>query len=352
MIKIILNCIDLKINTGGIARLNILLENFLQKKKYNFIVSTLSGYHKKFLLSPKIYNSYNSKIIFFLKNFIFQFLSNFAIYSHVALAKAHILNKNSYLIFIYGRDIWNIKSKRQIDLLKKAKYLISCSKFTINKSEKIHNVKFNNAISIWPGLGKKFFRFKNKKKHKNVNLLIVGRIVDEQKGHFKILESIMILKDKFHNVRLTIIGDGPFRKNLEDYVRINNLQNYVTFKGFVSQKNIQYYWNKTDIYVMPSVTEGFGFVYIEAMRNALPIIASVHDSGKEINVNNFTGFNVNLNKKHELTEKLAILIKNKKLRIKMGKNSLSRWKNNFTKRHYENRLDFFFKTIVNKHVQE
>ena len=219
MIKIIFNCVDLKINTGGIARLNILLENYLQKKKYNFIVSTLSGYHKKFLLSSKIYNSYNSKIIFFLKNFIFQFFTNFAIYSHIALAKAHILNKNSYLIFIYGRDIWNIKSKRQIDLLKKAKYLISCSKFTINKSEKIHNVKFNNAISIWPGQGKKFFRFKNKKKHKNVNLLVVGRIVDEQKGHLKILESIMILKEKFHNLRLTIIGDGPYRKNLENYVR-------------------------------------------------------------------------------------------------------------------------------------
>ena len=168
----------------------------------------------------------------------------------------------------------------------------------------------------------------------------------------KILESMKILKKKFHNLRLIIIGDGPYKKNIEDYIIVNDLQDCVKLKGFISERNIQYYWNKSDIYVMPSITEGFGFVYIEAMQNGLPIVASIHDAGKEININNLTGFNVNLNNKYELTEKLSILIKNKKLRIKMGQNSFLRWKNNFTKWHYENRLDFFFKTIVHKNEHD
>lgn len=93
---------------------------------------------------------------------------------------------------------------------------------------------------------------------------------------------------------------------------------------------------------MPGIVEGFGIVYIEAMKNSLPVIASIHDAGNEINKNGITGFNIDQFDKKEFINAMSILIENDNLRRDFSNNAFLNYKNNFKFSDYEKRMDKIF----------
>ena len=62
------------------------------------------------------------------------------------------------------------------------------------------------------------------------------------------------------------------------------------------------------MFAMPSLTEGFGLVFIEAMRRGLPLIASRADAGQEVNVDGHTGFTVDREDSERLVAALIALL--------------------------------------------
>jgi phosphatidylinositol alpha-1,6-mannosyltransferase len=80
---------------------------------------------------------------------------------------------------------------------------------------------------------------------------------------------------------------------------------------------------------MPSRGEGFGIAYIEAMRRGLPVVASTHDAGREINLDQQTGFNVSLDQPGELASRLTTLLREPELIRRFGSAAHARWRNEF-----------------------
>ena len=81
-----------------------------------------------------------------------------------------------------------------------------------------------------------------------------------------------ILKKNGIKQRLLIVGDGEYRKNLEDLCKRLNVENSVTFLG---KKNNPYpYFIKSDIFVSASYIEGFSLTGIEAMALKVALIAT------------------------------------------------------------------------------
>jgi phosphatidylinositol alpha-1,6-mannosyltransferase len=88
-------------------------------------------------------------------------------------------------------------------------------------------------------------------------------------------------------------------------------------------------WAETNVFAMPSRSEGFGFVYIEAMRHGLPVLASVHDAGSEVNVDGVTGYNVNLDREGELAERIVHLLREPDHAAQLGNQGRARWHDHF-----------------------
>lgn len=76
------------------------------------------------------------------------------------------------------------------------------------------------------------------------------------------------------DILLFIIGEGPLRVELENQVRFLNLDGHVRFLGFIPNEELVFWFNAADLFVLPSLGEGFGNVLIEAMSCGTPIVAS------------------------------------------------------------------------------
>lgn len=88
---------------------------------------------------------------------------------------------------------------------------------------------------------------------------------------------LKVLAELDFDYRLKLVGDGTARPQLEHLVQELNLEQKVEFVGF-QDKTEQYYQN-ADLFVLPSLSEGFPLVLLEAANNALPVVAS--DAGSD-----------------------------------------------------------------------
>ena len=112
-------------------------------------------------------------------------------------------------------------------------------------------------------------------KNNTINLVIVGTLEQPYKAHDILIDAVTICQQKELDVRLSIVGKGYLRAQLESQVRKNNIEDAVTFRGQVSSGDgVRAELDKADIFVLPSRTEGLPRAMIEAMARGLPCIGS------------------------------------------------------------------------------
>jgi colanic acid/amylovoran biosynthesis glycosyltransferase len=104
-------------------------------------------------------------------------------------------------------------------------------------------------------------------------VLAVGRLVP-LKGHAVLLEAISLLNGAGEPIRATIIGDGPRRAALEQRARVLGIADHVRFTGTVGQDEIGAYYERADVFCLPSFIEGIPVVLLEAMASGVPVVAS------------------------------------------------------------------------------
>lgn len=102
--------------------------------------------------------------------------------------------------------------------------------------------------------------------------VFVGRLAQE-KNLEEILGMISKMeKEKLPNFRLLIVGDGPYRQQLEDYAEEYGVRESVIFTGMVSPEEVYQYYQVGDVFVSASTSETQGLTYVEALANGLPAL--------------------------------------------------------------------------------
>jgi len=110
-----------------------------------------------------------------------------------------------------------------------------------------------------------------------------------KKGVDSLLQAVKILKEKGSpTTRLIIAGDGADRGKLEQFTHTHGLADRVRFVGKVSGPFKNYLFQNCRFVVMPSVTEGFGLVAIEAFSCGKPLVASAVGGLNELMTGNDT----------------------------------------------------------------
>lgn len=109
---------------------------------------------------------------------------------------------------------------------------------------------------------------------RNHPLFIVGCIGNYQnlKDHSTLLRAINSLHERkmIPNMRVRLIGHGPLEKDLRNYVSEHKLGEIVCFEKEVDHSELPAFYNSLDLFVLPSIFEGFGCVYIEAAACGVP----------------------------------------------------------------------------------
>ena len=104
-------------------------------------------------------------------------------------------------------------------------------------------------------------------------LLFVGRLA-AVKGVPVLFQAMQDIATDHPDMRLTLIGDGPERKALEDQARAMGLSGMVDFAGYRAQAEVAAALRETDILVLPSFAEGLPVVLMEALAARVPVLTT------------------------------------------------------------------------------
>ncbi|MBI5681012.1 MAG: glycosyltransferase [Methanobacterium sp.] len=250
----------------------------------------------------------------------------------IGVIVANIVRKPVF-ITVHGMDITNFENnpffKRLIRFsLNNCNKAVAVSMDLSEKMEKLE-IKEDKIIVLRNAIDtKRFIPLKNRKirnyygvNDKDILILFVGYL-DTFKGVFELMNSFHEINKKNVNVKLMIVGEGPKNNELKKIASRLCLETHVIFAGKISPSDIHEYYQSSDIFVLPSHTEGTPLVVIEAMACGLPIVASNVGGIPEIVINNKNGFIITPQNEIELISKVQILVKNQSLRNKFADKSI------------------------------
>ncbi|MGA9995589.1 MAG: glycosyltransferase family 4 protein [Pyrinomonadaceae bacterium] len=161
---------------------------------------------------------------------------------------------------------------------------------------------------------------------------------EDYKGHREVIQAWPEALKKIPDAELWIAGDGDLRNDLEQMVAERGLQNRVKFWGRITEEKKQELLIHSRCMVMPSRGEGFGLVYLEAMRVGRPCLISRHDAGREVVNPPEAGLEVNQDNQEEIVDSLCRLLSDSDEWNIWSAQARHRYENYFTARHYQERL--------------
>lgn len=123
------------------------------------------------------------------------------------------------------------------------------------------------------------------------------------------------------NVKFLILGEGEEKEKLKNLVRELKVENKVEFLGFIDHSEMMKYFEKADIFIRPSLSEGMGNSFIEAMAAGIPVIATSVGGIPDFLHDGETGLFCEVNNPRSIAGKVKIYLENNELRKKIIKNA-------------------------------
>lgn len=169
--------------------------------------------------------------------------------------------------------------------------------------------------------------------------LIVGRMAaaERYKGHDELIDLWPRVRLEAPAMRLVVAGGGDDEARLREKAQQHGLDDAVVFAGHVSDGRLAALYRDARFFVMPSRNEGFGLVYLEAMRAGKPCIASP-GAAEEIIQAGLHGFIVDSREDAALLDAIVRLSSDDELCRRMGAAAAARVAGEFTAAHFRDRV--------------
>lgn len=253
--------------------------------------------------------------------------------------------RSRYVVASHGVDVWEPLSQlRQIGL-RKADVVTAPSRFTAQKMIAAQGIDPSRVRIVPWGLDAWTFAPNNHPRRRVVlprgrMLLTVARLATSEryKGIDLVLSAMPQILARVPDAYYVIVGDGDDRPRLEQSARDMGIGERVLFRGVRSDRDLAEYYQACDVFVLPSRKEGFGLVHLEAMSYAKPVIGASDCATPEVVLDGETGYVIEPEDGHRLTQALVELLQAESLRMEMGVAGLKRVESHFTFARFEERF--------------
>ena len=201
----------------------------------------------------------------------------------------------------HGFDVYSLPFKSPfwkqstLTILKKADGLITVSESNLNH---IRKLGFDGEVEVIPN-GVSFDKFHPIDKMKARDalglpndkkiVLAVGNLVTV-KNHKTLINAVFELHKKEKDVLLYIIGKGDLEKKLKLQINQLNASEYIKLIGAKPHSELSLWMNAANVFALPSYSESFGIVSIEALACGCPVVSTRNGGSEEIIISDDYGF--------------------------------------------------------------
>jgi len=228
-----------------------------------------------------------------------------------------------FIVSAWGSDILKVPKQNLLFqwliryTLRQADFITTTSKALADETRKY--APLNKNVIIIP-FGVEMDKFSPIHKTKK-EILTIGTIkaLEPLYGIDYLIRAFANVARRFQNVQLQIIGRGSLKNKLQQLSQKLGVIQKVSFVDAVPHDEIPKYLSRLDIFVIPSISESFGVVALEAQAMEIPVVASKVVGLPEVVLNNETGLLVPPKDVTSLTDAIIKLIENPDLRKRMGK---------------------------------
>ena len=223
------------------------------------------------------------------------------------------------IVTVHGSDlINNVKSSIWRPLLKRIFNYADCVNVV---SQELSEIALSFEVSrekieiLTPGIDTEKFAFVERPQFERTSVLnmICTRRLESVFDHFKILDALVILKEKNINFKMTFAGNGSLLGDMKQHVKSIGLSDRVNFLGRVTNSELSTVLANNDIYLSASKWDGTSLSLLEAMASGLfPIVSDINANSAWIE-NEFNGFLHKVGNADDLTNCILKFIDNPKI---------------------------------------
>jgi glycosyltransferase involved in cell wall biosynthesis len=294
----------------------------------------------------------------FIKDYLRQsatYNPDLIIIGHIALSPLSLLagtlnRRAKSWVIAYGIEAWRRLSQVEKRALQKAERVLAISEYT--RSELCgRNSLAANKVELFPCSLDPYWTADDSPQSNPCGppmLLTVSRLnrSDSYKGVDSVIESLASVVAAVGPVDYRVVGGGDDMERLGALARRLGVSEYVTFTGELTEDQLRELYKGCSLFVMPSQSEGFGIVFLEAMAYSKPVIGGAHAGTPSVVKHDETGLLVERTDIGGIAQAIIRILNDEDLRLRLGRNGHSRLLERFTFQSFESNLDTLLKSSL------
>jgi len=228
---------------------NVTLKNLLKNIKHESKSTIIHGHHVKSMFLFLLFNKLIGLKTVYTVHGSYLYLSD----TNKYLFKS-IMKHTDHIVFV-NKELYDVIPAQLKNQIK--------DKFSIVLNGVDYNFKFRD-IDVYKKYGLREDEF---------IYFHPARFVRE-KNHLKLLNAFKKIVDKYPDSKLVLAGDGKLKEQILDNIKSNQLENKVVLLGIIERDEVYCFLDKSDLFLMPSVSEGLNVSFLEAFSRKANILVS------------------------------------------------------------------------------
>ncbi len=250
--------------------------------------------------------------------------------------------------FIYRYPHHNITKYFNVRTIRNSSKLTSNSNYVKNIAVKEAKIPEEKVSVIHHGIDYKKFNVKPAKdKYTNHTVLFIGGNM-ERKGAKDVIMSAPQTLKYYPDTKYIMVGDAPkkYMTEIKSFIKTHNAEDNFQFVKRIPETDLVPSYQKANVFIMPSMVEALGLVYMEAMTTKTPVIGPNVGGVPEV-VTEDTGFLVSPKNPEEIHKAIKAIFDNPEKSKEMGKKGNERVKNCFRKELMSKKMLEVYKETIN-----